>query len=137
MKINKTIKYNLQFDNNTLCDVYLASSLYKYILEKDPSLEDYIGFSDENNPEGIHDFLYVCSNDETKIIKKIESSINEFIKEFKLVSDILEKQCEEDLIQDNLDFYKQFKKLSKVLKEKQQLDSELAGNNNRNKKLKI
>jgi len=137
MKIKKHINYNLEFEDGTLCDVYLATSLYKYILEKNRNLEDYIGYSSEDNSKGIHDFLYACSGNETKIIHEIEEHINKFLKDFELVEGILESKCDEDLITDDVEFYEQFKKLSKVLKEKQQLDLELKENNTNNKKLKI
>lgn len=137
MKINKHINYNLEFENGTLCDLYLASSLYKYIIGKNPKLKDSIGYSAEDNPTGIPDFLYGCSGNATKIIKEIEEHIKEFIKYFVLVEDILEKQCDEGLINDNVDFYEQFQQLSNMIKQKKELDSKLIKNGNKTKKIKI
>jgi hypothetical protein len=137
MKISKTTNYRLQFDNETLCDVYLASTLYKYILEKDDNLEMYVGFSSDDNPNGNHDFLYSDLSVNSKVIKEIEKHIKEFLTDFELIFETLESQCEDEIITDDIEFYEQFKNLSKVFKEKNSLESELKNNGEKSKKIKI
>jgi hypothetical protein len=137
MKIIKNISCTLVFDNETLCDYYLASALYKYIAKRNKHLEEHIGYSNDNNPNGINDFLYYYSNNDQKICNEIESHIKQFVKDFDLVSDALEQQCKDELISDDNEFYDKFKKLSKVYKEKKNLDEALPSKGKDTRKIKI
>ena len=134
MKIITITNKLIRFKNNTNCDVYLASLLNDYIVEKDDSLSDYIGFSDEDNQDGINDFLYTGDK---KTIKKIENHVNCFLKQFELIFELLEKKCEEALISDNVEFYEEFMKLNKIIIQKNTLEKNLEIKDISKTKLKV
>jgi hypothetical protein len=137
MKISKTSNYRIQFDNETLCDTYLAGALYKYIKEMNSNLQIYIGYSNDDNPDGNNDFLYSDLSLNFKVIKEIEKYIKEFLNDFELVFETLESKINDNIITDDVEFYDQFKSLSKIFKEKQTLESELGQNGEKTKKIKL
>ena len=51
--------------------MFLACALHDYILEKDNTLNDYIGF-DENENTNYNDFIYSYYESDLEISKKIK-----------------------------------------------------------------
>lgn len=115
MKKNTKITKTIEFDDNNSSDMFLACALHDYILEKDNTLNDYIGF-DENENTNYNDFIYSYYESDLEISKKIESYIIEFEKDYDLISEIIDAKVENDDISDSNEFYEQFKEILQIKK---------------------
>ena len=113
-KFTKVTKF-IEFDDNNSSVIFLACALYDYILEKDNTLNDYIGF-DENENTNHNYFIYSYYESELDISKKIESYIIEFEKDYDLISEIIDAKVENDDISDSNEFYEQFKEILPIKK---------------------
>lgn len=135
MKKNTKITKIIEFDNDDSTDSFLATTLHDYILEKDHTLDDYIGY-DENESTQNFDFIYSSYESEVDILKKIESYIAEFEKDYEMIEDIITEKVNNDEISDSNTFFDEFKKILKIKKNYENYNQNLP-EKNKSAKLKI